>query len=360
MNIKIIGDIASTSGYSSHTVQLARALKAEGVNVKIECALPKDYEWFMPKDLREMVECKQESDAVIFIGLPLYWKQVLSERPKKFFGYFIWECEDIPEYLVEVLNDERVTGILTPSSYCQLILEKHSVTRPIHVVPHGVNPELFKPEVSENKSDRFTILFNKGWSKGVLDRSGFDLLLKAFSEEFSKEDNVLLIAKINTCYNHASWNIHEEISKLGVNLTDSPEVRIVLETVNIEQLYKFYNLGDVFCVPSKGEAFGLTFLESMACKVPCIATSYGGQLDFVNEHNGWLINHELIPATDGLLTEGCRWASPDVIDLRNKLRLAFNEWRNEKTLFEVKRRLAFETAKMFTWQESAKKLLKII
>lgn len=47
------------------------------------------------------------------------------------------------------------------------------------------------------------------------------------------------------------------------------------------ELEDHYNLCDVFAMPSKGEGFGIVFLEAMACGKPVLAGNKDGSVDAV-------------------------------------------------------------------------------
>jgi phosphatidyl-myo-inositol dimannoside synthase len=52
-----------------------------------------------------------------------------------------------------------------------------------------------------------------------------------------------------------------------------------------------YNLADVYAMPSRGEGFGLVFLEAMACGVPVIASKLdGGREALLNGKLGLLVD----------------------------------------------------------------------
>jgi glycosyltransferase involved in cell wall biosynthesis len=47
------------------------------------------------------------------------------------------------------------------------------------------------------------------------------------------------------------------------------------------ELAEYYNLCDVFAMPSSGEGFGIVFLEAVACGRPVIAGNAGGAAEAV-------------------------------------------------------------------------------
>ena len=46
-----------------------------------------------------------------------------------------------------------------------------------------------------------------------------------------------------------------------------------------EELCDYYNLCDVFAMPSKGEGFGIVYLEALACGKPTIGGNQDGAID---------------------------------------------------------------------------------
>ncbi len=65
-----------------------------------------------------------------------------------------------------------------------------------------------------------------------------------------------------------------------------------LGAVSDADLHRLYHDCDVFALPSKGEGFGIVFLEAMACGKPCIGGDHGGTPEVIeNGRDGYLVQH---------------------------------------------------------------------
>jgi len=81
----------------------------------------------------------------------------------------------------------------------------------------------------------------------------------------------------------------------------------------------------------------LPFLEAMASGLPVIATAWGGQMDFLNNKNAFLVNYQLQPPVLSMnrrssisrqfrhlfAETGQLWAEPDIGSLRRQMRTAY-------------------------------------
>ena len=200
------------------------------------------------------------------------------------------------------------------------------------------------------KSDKpFVFLMNKGW-RHMRDRGGVMYGVQAYLEEFTKDDNVELIVKINPAY-----GFNQEIMKNFKFTDNSPKVTLITENIEYNKLVDLYNQCDVFVSPTRAEAFNLPILEAMACGKPAITSSFGGQNDYCND-NSWIIGGEMTEVTWDVQYEGISWIIPNIKLLKNCLREAYESPETVKQ----KGIKSLETAKEYTWENTAKKIIELI
>jgi glycosyltransferase involved in cell wall biosynthesis len=361
--INVLGNIWGTSGYAMHTRQLVNAL-ANTNDVALEGQKIEGWEnQVNDKELEVLKKEYHPGENFLAISMPQQWNIQLNEPHKKFLGYCVWEGDKVPDFWINIFKDERVNYILVPSQHTKQAIENtiHTdledeiayIMNKIIVVPHGVDHSIFYPVKKE--SGVFTFISNGGWAQGLNDRKGIQYALKAFNEEFSNEEPVEFLLKINTAYITPGWNLNDEMAKLQIR-DKGGKIKIILQDLPFDKLKEFYWQGNVFVCTTMGEAFGLPMLEAMACGVPVITTNFGGQTDFVNNENGWLINSIPKENTWDILYEGIHWQEPLIDDIRKAMREAYNN----PGLVKEKGLKAIETSSEYSWDKSAKLISELL
>ena len=267
-------------------------------------------------------------------------------------GFTMLEVDGLPDEWVRQAN--MMNEIWVPSTFNEQTFRDSGVKVPIRVVPLGVNPAYFSPNIRGQKAgDDFTFLSVFEWG----DRKAPDILLRAFADEFSNDEPVRLLCKVNNF--DAGLSIREEVAKLGLRSNGG---RIVIAENQILQQYELgvlYKSSDCFVLPTRGEGWGMPILEAMACGLPVIATQWSSQTDFMTTENSLPLQIDgLIPAVAKCpYYDGFRWAKPSYEHLRSLMRWVYEHQNDARVIGE---RAARDAAQNWTWRDAAHRISGII
>ncbi len=219
---------------------------------------------------------------------------------------------------------DRVDEIWAPTEYVRRLYERSGVpAEKIHVIPWGVDPEVYRPDaipllLPTSRSFRFLFV------GGTIARKGFDRVLEAYRQEFTRDDDVALIVKglgEETFYRYG--NFRRELLEA---IADPKALEIVSidHFLTERQLPSLYGACHCLVAPYRGEGFGLPILEAMACGLPAIVPRGGATDDFVNEERGYLLEaRETATSHEMRLAGPCLELDVDLAELRRTMRQAF-------------------------------------
>ncbi len=199
----------------------------------------------------------------------------------------------------------------------------------------------------------FVFFMNKGF-RNLEDRGGVQYGLRAYFEEFTDKDDVELLLKINPAYGTA--NLQKLIDEIAPRKEGLPLLHINLDNLPYDKMIDLYNKCTVFVSPTRAESYNLPAIEAMACGLPVITTDFGGQNDYCNNENGWIIGGKLEEVKHEIFYEECKWLTPSIPELRKAMREAFEN----KELVKKKGLKALETARKNSWDITAKKIISLI
>lgn len=205
-----------------------------------------------------------------------------------------------PPDLLEILN-AKADMIFTFTKEWRTILQKQGITRPIDVIPHGVDPALLKPAMSRSearatlKMPNDTFLFlNVNRNQP---RKRLDLLIMAFAELIVKHPQkpifLMCLCDKGEKGGYPLFDIFaREIQLHGANPEHFAN-RLMVSAQSMqftdEEIRLFYAAADVGVSTADGEGFGLCAFEQMALGIPQVLSDVVGHREYCTEANSMLV-----------------------------------------------------------------------
>ena len=274
-----------------------------------------------------------------FIGFPIFELDTFSDLEK----HHLISCDELmvcSEWAKQVCLDQLY---MSPNGHTYLDADAK-----VHVVPLGVDAELFPP--APVRQDDKTIFFNCGkWEI----RKGHDILINAFKKVLEHGENAELWMM---CTN--PFNSEEENNKWH-ELYNHPKVKLIPRMETQQEVYNIMSQVDCGVFPSRGEGWNLELLEMMAAGKHVVATDYSAHTEFCTKENAGLVSiSDVEPAFDGKWFFGQgNWAkiNDTEVDMLAKLMQRFIKLSKGKVNTS-----GIETAKKFSWQNTAKEIIKCL
>lgn len=312
--------VGTPSGYAVSAREMILQLDALHVDVHLAYLYGTDWMDTQRDDHRIAAMRQRPKDLnlpqVVYSSGDLFCKNSGKYR----IGYTMLEVSGIPEDWV--LQANAMDEIWVPSTFNLETFVNSGVRKPVYVMPLGVNPDYFNPKVRAYRpSPRYTFLSIFEWGE----RKAAEVLLRAYSRAFSRNDDVLLLLKVMN--NDPGVDVHKQITDLNLPADGPPVVMLYNQDLPVHQMGSLYRSADCFVLPTRGEGWGMPVIEAMACGLPVIATDWSAHTDFMDETVAYPLNvAELIPARAKCpYYEGFVWAQPDEDHLIHLMRHVYQE-----------------------------------
>lgn len=299
---------ASLTGYSGSSLAFVLGLDGRGIDVRPLYLYGADQdERIMMGGIHPRIAALQQ------LPLRLDAPQVVYAPGDRFaknsgryrIGFTMLEFDRLPREWVAQAN--QMDEIWTPTAWGADVFAASGITRPISVVPLGIDPARFSSAPPRQRlTDRTIFLSIFEWSA----RKGWDTLARAYRAAFHADDPVLLLLKIDC--RAPGENPARALAELLP--APAPPVGLIYnQALNTAQLAELYHSADCFVLPTRGEGWGMPILEAMACGLPVIATDWSGPTTFMTHENAYpLPIRGLTPANaGGVYGQGAQWAEPD-------------------------------------------------
>lgn len=232
--------------------------------------------------------------------------------------------------------------IVVPNEFMKKVFETSGVTKPVHVIRHGVDSITRFKYFDRPKRSTFTF----GTVGYLNERKGFFELVRAFASEFEPNEPVELVLKTsNLVYGYyKNWS--------------DPRIKMIDKHLDSRELYELYKSFDCFVFPSRAEGYGQPPREAMATGLPTILTNYSGLEDVCNPD----FNYPIDPISfergvNPIEEQTGNWAKIDIQELMYWMR---HVYENRGEAMMKGSRAAAEMRNHHTWGQSAIRMAEFL
>lgn len=310
-----------------------------------ELKLIEKYEF---KDDNELANfCEQKYETVFFLApspsiINRTGFDVIMNKSVKNTNIVVWETQKVPDLWMDSYK-KYFKQILVPCEWNKQVFESQTGLKTFKV-PYML--EFTNEPVQRNRKNIFNIVSMSQWTK----RKGFDILIKAYCSEFYHHEDVLLTIKT---YGHAAStgrfeedknSIINDIKTYKAGIIDynnlmKCKINIITGVLGKQEINKIYDNSDIFCLPTRGEGFGLTIAEAISRNMPVIVPNKGGHLDYIHKNN-FFVESRFITSTDVYSSDyssiDMKLVETDLDDLRSQFRKAYQLWKeNPEQLLQI-------------------------
>jgi glycosyltransferase involved in cell wall biosynthesis len=204
---------------------------------------------------------------------PFHTRKILTSEYKKykvndFFGqkenifllnkFNLWRYE----FNEAVLEIEECDYLFLNSEFCAKTYIKEGVNpNKIVVIPRGFDPSMYQPRPSQNKGDKFIVLF----VGNLLLRKGIKYILESWDELNLKHAELWFVGNVT---NEVKFLFNKYLPK-------HKNIRLIGGVSNPS---KYYKSASVFLFPSIDEGSAKVTYEAMASGLPCIFSENAGSV----------------------------------------------------------------------------------
>lgn len=288
------GVLKSITSWAKVCRELVQALIALGIKVNIyeRKGFLYDKSFHLSEDIQAQISNTFKGDVVFTFENP----KVYHYMPKQAYkiGFLVYEFSRLPDYWVKQIN-QHLNRVLVPSQFCLDLFIKSGVDpEKIRILRYGFNPQYYYPAEKFPLKDPFVFLCVANPHK----REGIEFLLESYALAFNSKDPVKLRLKLSYMppENTQNYECKELLRVLEEfkSRPSAPFLEYFSESLTEEKMGDLYRNSHAYISFSRSEAFGLCFLEALACGLPVAAIPYSGQTDFLNTKNSKFIDFSMV------------------------------------------------------------------
>jgi glycosyltransferase involved in cell wall biosynthesis len=232
----------------------------------------------------------------------------------------------------------------------------------VHVVPHGVDPRLFRTDAARRSETRARLGLANAFvfmSVGAMTgNKGIDTLLRAFVRIAATSADARLVLKGADDLYASRDLLRAQLDTLPAADRETVAARVVYlgERQPARDIADLLRAADCYVSPYLAEGFNMPVLEAAACGVPVICTAGGATEDFVDPAFAWRIRSQHAQVR----TEGGRVGFAMQPDAEHLVELMLRALDDPQRAHEMGAAGAAQVARDFTWDRVTDRLVKVL
>ncbi len=312
-SVNVLGFFRYTSGLQQAVKGMVKSLNSVQIRTR-----HRDFPVLFlrePRDRAGYDDCEIDDITIINTGIDLsiseaYRKSGLAMQTGVYrIATWWWELEQIPDKWLD--RAEGINEIWAPTTF----IEK-SMKKAFSVPVITMNPGLELDSFAKRDREYFQLPASKYVFLTVFDmnsrmqRKNPLAVIKAFLKAFRGNNDVLLVIKVSPpeSYYQDQWDL------LRTTIEQSDNITLIDRVLSRSDLLALFDVSDCIVSLHRSEGLGLVCAEGMLLGKPVIATNYGGNTDFMNSSNSFLVDYNLIEIDEDIdpYPKGFFWADASV------------------------------------------------
>lgn len=305
------------------------------------------------------------NDISVICGYIEEIRKAIQNRFFKIWAYMDMVYEGQSQQMLDIVNRD-VERVFCFSKFWKDQLKSQGLTRPVDVMNHGIDTNIFKPiprDLARQSLGLPKDAFIFTSLNRNIPRKRLDILVMSFVKlivQFPmKQIFMLIVADKGDRGGFQLFDIFARELKLANANTDMFGNRLLVTSSNTcykdDDINLLYNCGDVGVSCAEGEGFGLCTFEQMSLGIPQIIPNINGYTEYCTEDNSIMVKPKYryyIPQAYNTVTGEAQQV--DIEDVSN----AMKTYLFDEELRKVHGKRAKEIVNKYSWDNCCSVLVK--